>query len=59
MLHGGFLLLLFFLFSSSLDHEPWLGVSSRLVWPSAVRIDWPSSDYGQLLLLAGERLFVG
>ena len=52
MLHGGFLLLVFFLFSSSLDHEPWLGVSSRLVWPSAVMIDF---DYGQLLLLAGER----
>ena len=48
-----------FLFPSSLDHEPWLGVGSRLAWRSAVGIDRPSSDYGQLLLLAGERLFVG
>ena len=54
-----FWVLVFFLFPSSLDHEPWLGVGSRLVWPSAVRIDWPSSDHRQLLLLAGERLFVG
>ena len=60
MIHGEFLLLVlvFFLFPSSLDHEPWLGVGSRLVWPSAVGIDRPSSDYGQLFLLAGERLFV-